>query len=166
MDYNIKCFWMWVNEFLVSILVIFNLCLNNFVGISDGSTEAAMTLLAMGDPMFQLKANTEGMIWFMRQSLVHSGSTEGGTEEQLQSFSTCGCIAGGQESFMCLGLLNCSTYLGSVTRQCSWDGKKQSTLLGSINCITVCFWELFKEGHVFIEKRGSGVKNGCKWFSF
>lgn len=53
---------MWVNEFLVSILVIFNLCLINFVGISDGSTEAAMTLLAMGDPMFQLKANTEGMI--------------------------------------------------------------------------------------------------------
>ncbi|XP_004949688.2 transcription factor TFIIIB component B'' homolog isoform X3 [Gallus gallus] len=28
-------------------------------GISDGSTEAAMTLLAMGDPTFQLKANTE-----------------------------------------------------------------------------------------------------------
>ncbi|XP_061324629.1 transcription factor TFIIIB component B'' homolog [Pezoporus flaviventris] len=28
-------------------------------GINDGSTEAAMTLLAMGDPMFQLKASTE-----------------------------------------------------------------------------------------------------------
>ncbi|XP_052557385.1 transcription factor TFIIIB component B'' homolog isoform X2 [Tympanuchus pallidicinctus] len=28
-------------------------------GISDGSTEAAMTLLAMGDPTFQLKASTE-----------------------------------------------------------------------------------------------------------
>ncbi|NXJ06226.1 BDP1 factor, partial [Odontophorus gujanensis] len=28
-------------------------------GISDGSTEAAMTLLAMGDPMFQLKASNE-----------------------------------------------------------------------------------------------------------
>ncbi|XP_042643499.1 transcription factor TFIIIB component B'' homolog isoform X3 [Tyto alba] len=28
-------------------------------GINDGSTEAAMTLLAMGDPMFQLKTNTE-----------------------------------------------------------------------------------------------------------
>ncbi|KAM4639478.1 transcription factor TFIIIB component B'' homolog isoform 3-T3 [Amazona ochrocephala] len=28
-------------------------------GISDGSTEAAMTLLAMGDPMFQLKKSTE-----------------------------------------------------------------------------------------------------------
>ncbi|KAM6105125.1 transcription factor TFIIIB component B'' homolog [Pterocles gutturalis] len=28
-------------------------------GISDGSTEAAMTLLAMGDPMFQLKTSTE-----------------------------------------------------------------------------------------------------------
>ncbi|POI30627.1 hypothetical protein CIB84_005623, partial [Bambusicola thoracicus] len=28
-------------------------------GINDGSTEAAMTLLAMGDPTFQLKANTE-----------------------------------------------------------------------------------------------------------
>lgn len=52
----------WVNEFFVSILVIFNLCLNNFVGISDGSTEAAMTLLAMGDPTFQIKASTEGMI--------------------------------------------------------------------------------------------------------
>ncbi|NXU50167.1 BDP1 factor, partial [Turnix velox] len=32
-------------------------CLNNFAGASDGSTEAAMTLLAMGDPMFQLKTN-------------------------------------------------------------------------------------------------------------
>ncbi|XP_064356643.1 transcription factor TFIIIB component B'' homolog isoform X3 [Dromaius novaehollandiae] len=29
-------------------------------GINDGSTEAAMTLLAMGDPTFQLKINTEG----------------------------------------------------------------------------------------------------------
>ncbi|KAM6329352.1 transcription factor TFIIIB component B'' homolog isoform 2-T2 [Alca torda] len=28
-------------------------------GINDGSTEAAMTLLAMGDPMFQLKTSTE-----------------------------------------------------------------------------------------------------------
>ncbi|NWI12874.1 BDP1 factor, partial [Crypturellus soui] len=28
-------------------------------GINDGSTEAAMTLLAMGDPMFQLKINSE-----------------------------------------------------------------------------------------------------------
>ncbi|XP_038258429.1 transcription factor TFIIIB component B'' homolog isoform X7 [Dermochelys coriacea] len=28
-------------------------------GISDGSTEAAMTLLAMGDPMFQLKISTQ-----------------------------------------------------------------------------------------------------------
>ncbi|XP_021236302.1 transcription factor TFIIIB component B'' homolog [Numida meleagris] len=28
-------------------------------GVSDGSTEAAMTLLAMGDPTFQLKASTE-----------------------------------------------------------------------------------------------------------
>ncbi|NXN98079.1 BDP1 factor, partial [Rhinopomastus cyanomelas] len=30
-------------------------------GLNDGSTEAAMTLLAMGDPMFQLKTSTEGM---------------------------------------------------------------------------------------------------------
>nr|XP_025041013.1 transcription factor TFIIIB component B'' homolog [Pelodiscus sinensis] len=29
-------------------------------GINDGSTEAAMTLLAMGDPMFQLKISTQG----------------------------------------------------------------------------------------------------------
>ncbi|NXX85830.1 BDP1 factor, partial [Urocolius indicus] len=28
-------------------------------GVNDGSTEAAMTLLAMGDPMFQLKTSTE-----------------------------------------------------------------------------------------------------------
>ncbi|NXL91385.1 BDP1 factor, partial [Alectura lathami] len=45
--------------FLVNVLVIFNLCLNNFAGVNDGSTEAAMTLLAMGDPMFQLKGSTE-----------------------------------------------------------------------------------------------------------
>ncbi|NXN67036.1 BDP1 factor, partial [Himantopus himantopus] len=31
----------------------------SFVGINDGSTEAAMTLLAMGDPMFQLNTSTE-----------------------------------------------------------------------------------------------------------
>ncbi|NXA32000.1 BDP1 factor, partial [Eudromia elegans] len=31
-------------------------------GINDGSTEAAMTLLAMGDPTFQLKINTEEQI--------------------------------------------------------------------------------------------------------
>lgn len=45
-------------------------CMNNFAGINDGSTEAAMTLLAMGDPMFQLKTSTEGMIWFMGQTLA------------------------------------------------------------------------------------------------
>ncbi|NXH73882.1 BDP1 factor, partial [Hydrobates tethys] len=37
----------------------FLMCVNNFAGINDGSTEAAMTLLAMGDPMFQLKTSTE-----------------------------------------------------------------------------------------------------------
>ncbi|XP_074389032.1 transcription factor TFIIIB component B'' homolog isoform X2 [Zonotrichia albicollis] len=31
----------------------------DFTGINDGSTEAAMTLLAMGDPNFQLKTSTE-----------------------------------------------------------------------------------------------------------
>ncbi|XP_010129012.1 PREDICTED: transcription factor TFIIIB component B'' homolog, partial [Chlamydotis macqueenii] len=31
-------------------------------GVNDGSTEAAMTLLAMGDPMFQLKTSTEEWI--------------------------------------------------------------------------------------------------------
>lgn len=46
--------------------------MNNFAGINDGSTEAAMTLLAMGDPMFQLKTSTEGMISFMGQSLAHT----------------------------------------------------------------------------------------------
>ncbi|NXC39687.1 BDP1 factor, partial [Penelope pileata] len=42
-----------------TLTTIFNVFLNKFSGISDGSTEAAMTLLAMGDPMFQLKASTE-----------------------------------------------------------------------------------------------------------
>lgn len=49
-------------KYNINILVTFNLCVNNFAGINDGSTEAAMTLLAMGDPMFQLKTSTEGMI--------------------------------------------------------------------------------------------------------
>lgn len=52
------------------------MCVNNFAGINDGSAEAAMTLLAMGDPMFQLKTTTEGTIWFMDKALlVLSGST-------------------------------------------------------------------------------------------
>lgn len=44
--------------------------MNNSAGINDGSAEAAMTLLAMGDQMFQLKTSNEGMICFMGQSLA------------------------------------------------------------------------------------------------
>lgn len=55
-------FFLNTGKYNINILVTFNLCVNNFAGINDGSTEAAMTLLAMGDPMFQLKTSTEGMI--------------------------------------------------------------------------------------------------------
>lgn len=39
--------------------------MNNSTGANDGSTEAAMTLLAMGDPMFQLKISAKGRLQFM-----------------------------------------------------------------------------------------------------
>ncbi|XP_031460644.1 transcription factor TFIIIB component B'' homolog isoform X2 [Phasianus colchicus] len=45
-------------------------------GISDGSTEAAMTLLAMGDPTFQLKASTEDELKMARRLVSHSDSEQ------------------------------------------------------------------------------------------
>ncbi|XP_037979389.1 transcription factor TFIIIB component B'' homolog isoform X2 [Motacilla alba alba] len=60
-------------------------------GINDGSTEAAMTLLAMGDPNFQLKASTEEQTHMLRaqddldtaHSVVnHSCSKENRTSSQ------------------------------------------------------------------------------------
>lgn len=33
-----------------------------FLGMNDGSTEAAMTLLAMRDPAFQLNISIQGMM--------------------------------------------------------------------------------------------------------
>ncbi|XP_043371018.1 transcription factor TFIIIB component B'' homolog isoform X4 [Dermochelys coriacea] len=65
-------------------------------GISDGSTEAAMTLLAMGDPMFQLKISTQGRTQVfpdqdelhMADSLINQPNTEQNVAPSNQSLSS------------------------------------------------------------------------------
>ncbi|KAM9138338.1 transcription factor TFIIIB component B'' homolog isoform 2-T2 [Pangshura tecta] len=65
-------------------------------GINDGSTEAAMTLLAMGDPMFQLKISTQGRIQVfpdqdelhMADSLINQPNTEQNVAPSNQSLSS------------------------------------------------------------------------------
>ncbi|XP_032625448.1 transcription factor TFIIIB component B'' homolog isoform X2 [Chelonoidis abingdonii] len=65
-------------------------------GINDGSTEAAMTLLAMGDPMFQLKISTQGRTQVfpdqdelhMVDSLINQPNTEQNTAPSNQSLSS------------------------------------------------------------------------------
>ncbi|NWS77780.1 BDP1 factor, partial [Crotophaga sulcirostris] len=51
-------------------------------GINDGSTEAAMTLLAMGDPMFQLKTNTEDELNTANSLVTHNDSKPNSTSNQ------------------------------------------------------------------------------------
>ncbi|KAM7166936.1 transcription factor TFIIIB component B'' homolog isoform 3-T3 [Macrochelys suwanniensis] len=65
-------------------------------GINDGSTEAAMTLLAMGDPMFQLKISTQGRTLVfpdqdelhMADSLINQPNTEQNVAPSNQSLSS------------------------------------------------------------------------------
>ncbi|XP_039401245.1 transcription factor TFIIIB component B'' homolog isoform X2 [Mauremys reevesii] len=65
-------------------------------GINDGSTEAAMTLLAMGDPMFQLKISTQGRTQVfpdhdelhMADSLINQPNTEQNAAPSNQSLSS------------------------------------------------------------------------------
>lgn len=44
-------------------VVVFFVNIHMFSGVNDGSTEAAMTLLAMSDPVFQLNISTQGMMY-------------------------------------------------------------------------------------------------------
>ncbi|KAH1169160.1 hypothetical protein KIL84_013750 [Mauremys mutica] len=65
-------------------------------GINDGSTEAAMTLLAMRDPMFQLKISTQGRTQVfpdhdelhMADSLINQPNTEQNAAPSNQSLSS------------------------------------------------------------------------------
>nr|XP_042711834.1 transcription factor TFIIIB component B'' homolog isoform X4 [Chrysemys picta bellii] len=65
-------------------------------GINDGSTEAAMTLLAMGDPMFQLKISTQGRTQVfpdqdelhVADSLINQPNTEQNAAPSNQSLSS------------------------------------------------------------------------------
>ncbi|KAM8792508.1 transcription factor TFIIIB component B'' homolog [Eudromia elegans] len=83
-------------------------------GINDGSTEAAMTLLAMGDPTFQLKINTEVS---SPTSNIDLSPSEDGSNMNLEQQTT-GTKTGGKEYFEknATETSDCSLPVGSSIR--------------------------------------------------